>query len=31
MNPYAVVHAQAAIEPSDDAWDLLTKARPCTA
>ena len=25
MNPYAVLHARAAIEPSDHAWDLLDR------
>ena len=25
MNPYAVVQARAAIEPSDEAWDLLNR------
>jgi PPOX class probable F420-dependent enzyme len=23
LNPYAVIHAQASVEPSDQAWDLL--------
>ncbi len=25
LNPYAVLHARAAIEPSDGAWDLLDR------
>jgi PPOX class probable F420-dependent enzyme len=25
LNPYAVLHARAAIEPSDAAWDLLNR------
>jgi PPOX class probable F420-dependent enzyme len=25
LNPYAVLHARAAVEPSDDAWDLLNR------
>lgn len=25
LNPYAVVHAHATIEPSDEAWDLLDR------
>jgi PPOX class probable F420-dependent enzyme len=25
LNPYAVLRARAAIEPSDDAWDLLNR------
>ena len=25
LNPYAVLHARAAIQPSDDAWDLLDR------
>ncbi len=25
LNPYAVVHARAAVEPSDGAWDLLDR------
>jgi PPOX class probable F420-dependent enzyme len=25
MNPYAVVQARAAVQPSDDAWDLLNR------
>jgi PPOX class probable F420-dependent enzyme len=25
MNPYAVLHARAAIQPSEDAWDLLNR------
>jgi hypothetical protein len=25
MNPYAVLHAQATIEPTEQAWDLLNR------
>ena len=25
LNPYAVLHAQATVEPSDQAWDLLDR------
>jgi PPOX class probable F420-dependent enzyme len=25
LNPYAVLHARAAVEPSDQAWDLLDR------
>jgi PPOX class probable F420-dependent enzyme len=25
LNPYAVLHAQATVEPSDHAWDLLNR------
>ena len=25
LNPYAVVHAHATVEPSDEAWDLLDR------
>ena len=25
LNPYAVVHARATVEPSDDTWDLLDR------
>lgn len=25
LNPYAVLRARAAVEPSDDAWDLLNR------
>lgn len=25
LNPYAVVHAHAAVEPSEHAWDLLDR------
>jgi PPOX class probable F420-dependent enzyme len=25
LNPYVVLHARAAVEPSDDAWDLLNR------
>jgi PPOX class probable F420-dependent enzyme len=25
MNPYAVLHARAAVEPSNEAWDLLNR------
>jgi PPOX class probable F420-dependent enzyme len=25
LNPYAVVRARAAVQPSDDAWDLLNR------
>jgi PPOX class probable F420-dependent enzyme len=25
LNPYAVLHARAAVEPSDHAWDLLNR------
>jgi PPOX class probable F420-dependent enzyme len=25
LNPYAVLHARAAIEPGDDAWNLLDR------
>jgi PPOX class probable F420-dependent enzyme len=25
LNPYAVLHARATIEPSDEAWDLLDR------
>jgi PPOX class probable F420-dependent enzyme len=25
LNPYAVLHAHATVEPSDDAWDLLNR------
>ena len=31
LNPYAVLHARAAVQPSDDAWNLLNRRRsvPC--
>ena len=25
LNPYAVLHARAAVQPSDDAWNLLDR------
>ncbi len=25
LNPYAVIHARATVEPSDEAWDLLDR------
>jgi PPOX class probable F420-dependent enzyme len=28
LNPYAVVHARATVEPSDEAWDLLDRLTP---